>query len=83
MNADSLSARVQRLALRQQTAQAEHSRTNRDRFPEFAAFLDDLARLAGGKCRVRYLHDEASGYTAGRPGPIGAVPFTAPGKVTK
>ena len=83
MNADSLSARVQRLALRQKTAEAQHAAANRARFPDFAAFVDDLTRLAGAKCRVRYLHDAASGYTAGKPGPLGAVPFTAPRKVTK
>ena len=71
------------LALRQQAATALNAATNRARFPDFAAFVDDLTRLAGGKCRVRYLHDEASGYTAGKPGPLGVVPFTAPRKVTK
>jgi hypothetical protein len=72
-SSDNLAARVQRLALRQQSAAAEQSRANRARFPEFAEYLDRLSQLTGGRCRVRYLHDEASGYTVGRPGPIGVV----------
>jgi hypothetical protein len=63
-----LAARVQRLALRQQTATAEHARRNRERFPEFAAVVDDFKSVFGD-VRVLYLHDEASGYTVGRPVP--------------
>lgn len=77
MNAD-LTSRVQRLALRQQATTQEHARRNRERFPAFASFLDDLARLAGGPCRVRYLHDADSGYTAGSLQPRGVPTAVLP-----
>jgi hypothetical protein len=73
-----LADRVRALALRQATRQAERAAENRQRFPELAQFLDELEILAGGRCRVRYLHDSVSGYTAGRPGPPGCTPFTRP-----
>lgn len=69
-----LATRVQRMAVRQRTVQAQQSAANRARFPEFTAWLDAFSEQFG-RCSVRFLHDTASGYTAGKPMPP-CVPFT-------
>ena len=73
MRDDDLESRVNALAVRSKERTALQLAANRRRFPEFAAFVDHLSRLAGGKVRVSFLSDDATQTRMGRPGNPGVV----------
>ena len=68
-----------------ETRTAQQIAANRRHFPEFAAFVDHLSRLAGGKVRVSFLSDDATQTRMGRPGNPGVVchPIRQTGKVRR